>query len=178
GGYAHLYAQDLSSNERMNASLREFVEQGGVLYAEAGAAAYLCGELVLSDGTTFAGAGVLRGRATSLFPERHFVEPQYVQVRSVESSVVGRVGDEFRGLLDGRWLIEAEEGSFRCFAIESPLSGGARSEPGRAGREGWSPRPHALITQVHAHWGSNPHFARAFVDACCANVHAVESSST
>ena len=52
GGYPELFANQLSANESMRNSIKNYAERGGHIYAECGGFMYLCNDI---DGTPMAG---------------------------------------------------------------------------------------------------------------------------
>lgn len=52
GGYPELFASQLSANESMRNSIKNYAERGGHIYAECGGFMYLCNDI---DGTPMAG---------------------------------------------------------------------------------------------------------------------------
>ena len=61
GGYPELFAETLSANESMRASVAAYCAAGGVTYAECGGLMYLGHAIVTAEGESFAMAGVLPG---------------------------------------------------------------------------------------------------------------------
>ncbi|GGM83670.1 cobyrinic acid a,c-diamide synthase [Dyadobacter beijingensis] len=59
GGYPELFARQLSNNQPMLASIREYCENGGLAYAECGGLMYLGKSITAGNGTAFPMAGVL-----------------------------------------------------------------------------------------------------------------------
>lgn len=64
GGYPELFLPQLSANQSMLQSIREYVERGGKLLAECGGMMYLCRSVTGMDGVSYPMAGVLRQDAT------------------------------------------------------------------------------------------------------------------
>lgn len=64
GGYPELYLPALSSNKRMQQSVRNYAEAGGKLLAECGGMMYLCNEIIANDGTVYPMVGLLPQAAT------------------------------------------------------------------------------------------------------------------
>jgi cobyrinic acid a,c-diamide synthase len=59
GGYPELFAEKLSANKSMLASIKRYCDGGGVTYAECGGMMYLGTEMINKEGVTFEMAGVL-----------------------------------------------------------------------------------------------------------------------
>lgn len=62
GGFPELYVQTLSENELMKASIREFYEDGGLLYAECGGLIYLAETFRNRDSEEFPLVGLIPGK--------------------------------------------------------------------------------------------------------------------
>ncbi len=64
GGYPELYLSELSSNQSMLRSIRQYVEAGGRLLAECGGMMYLCNEIRSIEGTAYPMVGLFNQSAT------------------------------------------------------------------------------------------------------------------
>ena len=64
GGYPELYLSELSSNQSMLRSIRQYVEAGGRLLAECGGMMYLCNEIRSTEGTIYPMVGLFNQSAT------------------------------------------------------------------------------------------------------------------
>lgn len=64
GGYPELYLSELSSNQPMLRSIRQYVEAGGRLLAECGGMMYLCNEIRSTEGTIYPMVGLFNQSAT------------------------------------------------------------------------------------------------------------------
>ena len=100
GGCLRDYAAELTRNESMRQSLRDFVDAGGALYSEGASTAYLCDSYRLSgeERQEFEGVGLLPGRAE---PGEHDV--QYSESVTVEESILGRPGLIVKSISTGEW---------------------------------------------------------------------------
>lgn len=58
GGYPELFAEELSCNQSMLASVAGFAEDNGIIYGECGGFMYLCREIITLDGQSFAMSNV------------------------------------------------------------------------------------------------------------------------
>lgn len=168
GGYVHLYAGELSANEAMLKSIREFAAGGGALYVEGNSVAYMCKEAVLYSGTVVPMLGVLPAVATASVEETRFIEPAYCEVVASQATILSRSGESFRGLRDTRWLLRPDEKILHCFQLSDAGAKTRGTASSLVAKEGYSPLPHVLITAVQAHWGSNAALARMFVDSASA----------
>ncbi|WP_225739466.1 cobyrinate a,c-diamide synthase [Chlorobium phaeovibrioides] len=59
GGYPELYADKLSANSSMRASIADYCDKGGCAYAECGGMMYLGHSITLNDGSAYPMCGVL-----------------------------------------------------------------------------------------------------------------------
>ncbi|MCB0346806.1 MAG: cobyrinate a,c-diamide synthase [Bdellovibrionales bacterium] len=176
GGYVHLYAKDLSANESMLGSIRNFANAGGAIYTEGNSIAYMCREAVLYSGISYKMLGLLPGVATSSVEETSVVDPVYSEVVTNQATILSRTGDVFRGLRDTRWLIRTDEKVLRCFQVADRHAKSDGTASALMMKEGYSPLPHVLVTSMQAHWGSNASLARMFVDSASASDESAASS--
>lgn len=162
GGYPQLYAADLSNNRPMLQAIRDFVAAGGVLYAEAGAAAYLCKKMTLYNGSSFEMVGVLSGVATAMIDDAESPTVTYEEVSLTRECILGPPGGTLRGFRDNRWSIRFESAVDYCFDVrDRPQEDKSES---LHFTEGISPRENILITKLNLHWASAPVIARQFVE--------------
>ncbi|WP_373776048.1 cobyrinate a,c-diamide synthase [Porphyromonas loveana] len=64
GGYPEFFLHELSANESMRRSVRDYIESGGRTLAECGGMMYLCSEINGMDGLSYPMCGVLEERCT------------------------------------------------------------------------------------------------------------------
>ena len=64
GGYPELYLSELSSNQSMLQSIRQYAEAGGRLLAECGGMMYLCNQIRSAEGTAYPMVGLFNQSAT------------------------------------------------------------------------------------------------------------------
>ena len=86
GGYPELHLPELTANEEMRRSVREYCEAGGRVLAECGGMMYLCDSIAGSDGKVYPMAGVLKQGATM---EQMKLRLGYREVRVNGQSVRG-----------------------------------------------------------------------------------------
>lgn len=163
GGYVHLYANDLSSNQSLLKEIRSFGKAGGVVFAEGDAVAYLMESIILPSGGVYEGVGLIRGTATRVI-EESASGFAYCDVESQATTVIGETGQRFRGIRNFQWLIRTRDempGSFKLRDRNLLLS--TKRAEDFSTIEGLSPSPNILATAVRAHWGSNPKLSEIFV---------------
>lgn len=85
-GYPELHLPELTANEGMRQSVREYCEAGGRVLAECGGMMYLCDSITDSDGKVYPMAGVLKQGATM---EQMKLKLGYREVRVNDQSVRG-----------------------------------------------------------------------------------------
>ncbi|MBO7394983.1 MAG: cobyrinate a,c-diamide synthase [Ruminococcus sp.] len=93
GGYPELYAEHLSANMSMLADVRNNISMGMPTIAECGGFMYLHDELTDGSGSTYAMAGVIKGRA---FPTERLQRFGYITLSSVAESLLMRAGGTLR----------------------------------------------------------------------------------
>ncbi len=144
GGYPEEHAAALAANAPMRASVRAF---RGPIYAECGGLMYLGDAL---DGQPMCGALPLTTRMTPSL--RSF---GYREVVTTAPTLFGPAGTTWRGH------------EFHHSELAATTLAPVFRTTGWAGEgvEGWA-RGNVLGTYVHAHFGSNPGMAAAFVEAC------------
>lgn len=154
GAYLREYGADLAANIELMAAMRDFVERGGVLYAEGGGTAFLCTEFqVDSQGNFLPGVGLLPGRA--IFATGQI---DYLSVQMTDCSVVGVSGAVMQGVDSFEWAFEAT-GSPPSTAFQETSPRGARMIHGMA------PLPGVTASFAFLHWGSHRAGAQRFVEA-------------
>ena len=102
-GHPETMARVLSDNDCMRLALREHVRRGGRVYAEGGGMAYLCHQLEAEDGSLHRMVGVLPAIAR-LNPQPS--EPLAVSATLAEGCWLGPPGEQVRGYLSDRWVLE------------------------------------------------------------------------
>ena len=145
GGYPELYADALSKNKTMLASIRTF---GGVIYAECGGRMILA-EALECDAQTYPMAGVIPGKAH--FSRTAKVKLGYRELRATRDSPVVGAGT----------LVKGHE--FHYSAHDTAAETLFKSLTGPY-REGYATgQVHA--SYVHLYFPASPNVARRFVDS-------------
>lgn len=153
GAYLDEYGRELSENDSMRRALRDFADSGGVLYAEAAGAAYMCSEYeVGEEREVYSGVGLLKGRAV-----RQKEEHRYLEGVTIEESILGQPGTHLKGMSVSDWRFSESSPTMRTLRYEDP------TVPERA--EGFSPGAQIFCTFAFQHFGSNSAIARNLVDA-------------
>ena len=167
GGFVHHYASELSANAQMHRALRDFVAQGGALYAEGNAVGFLCSTAQLSTGTSLQMVGLVPGAAT-LVAERPLRGPAaYVEARSLMPTAISDSNDRFRGMRAYQWAIRLANQIENPFELMFRPSGKHDEVQGLI--EGFVPSPRVVITSVQPHWTSNARIARLLVETAVAS---------
>lgn len=157
GGNLQDYGRELANNQSMYEALRNFHNNGGVIYAEGSGAAYLCDNFILSDdGSSVPGVGILEGQA---LPANGLVH--YTDAATVEDSILGRPGQVLKGYAVGEWSIEPKR---RCQSVLRATQLGLETDA-----DGFAPGPQIIMCRHYYHFGSNPEIARALADAAEVN---------
>jgi cobyrinic acid a,c-diamide synthase len=159
GGYPESNASALSANRDMIRQVKDFAQQGGIIYAECGGLIYL-GESI-DDGTQkHALCGILDLNFRMLESRKML---GYAEIILTEDTVIGNKGGTARGHeFHYSEIIQKENGETpglqKVYSIRSRTGGLAR-------REGFTYK-NVLASYVHLHFGSNERFAEQFVENC------------
>ena len=157
GGYPEVHAQKLTANVTMRQEVKAFVEQGRVVYAECGGFMYLTSGIRDSHGVLFPMVGTYPTVARML---PRLAALGYVEVEIGQAGCpfpVGRArGHEFH-------YSELERKDFCLDEIKSVYR--IRKYHSDAPRNEDYLYKRCLTSYVHLHFGSNPQFASALVEA-------------
>jgi len=153
GGYPELYADQLSTNEEMIASVKQFADEGGAIYAECGGLMYLGNKIVTRDGKSFPMAGIL---PLGVQMTDRLVKFGYAEVCLTEDCLCGVAGTRARGH------------SFHCSTIieSGPMDQTYSVSYTLARRdeaEGFHIK-NVLASYIHLHFLSCPDLAATFVE--------------
>ena len=152
-GIRRLYANQLSTNQEMIASMKKFADEGGAIYAECGGLMYLANKIVTRDGKAFPMAGIL---PLSVQMTDRLVNFGYAEVCLAEDCLWGAAGTRARGH------------SFHCSTIieSAPIDQTYRVSYTLARREeaeGFHIK-NVLASYIHLHFLSCPGLAATFID--------------
>ena len=156
GGYPELYATELSRNRPLRTAIRDFIEAGGLVYAECGGFMYLTAALTDSSNREYPMVGAYPFK-TRMLPRLKALG--YREVLSETKTFVAR-GEKIRGHefhYSEIYGVSGAKGIDTAYFIEGP--------DGTKLPEGYRYR-NCLASYIHLHFGSNPAFARNFVAAC------------
>ena len=155
GGFPELFAADLSANTAMLASLRAASRQGLPIYGECGGAMYLGQSLTDRDGHTHHMVGLVPLECSMTQPR---LTLGYRSVTARRATMLQQQGERLPGH-EFHWSVQKEQpdAAVAAYDIEGPL----------ARREGYSSGS-VLASYIHLHFGSAPHLAPRFVQACAA----------
>jgi cobyrinic acid a,c-diamide synthase len=153
GGYLGEYGRDLGINAPMRKAIKEFVSEGGLVFAEGSSAAYLCRQFRWGEpGEQSDGVGVfdvVAGPGEGI--------AMCCDGATVDESILGSAGQLVKGINSDEWRFGRDFPILKALRVSSP--------GGRVVMDGFCPTPHALITFGLWHFGSNPQMARNLVDA-------------
>jgi cobyrinic acid a,c-diamide synthase len=156
GGYPELFAERLSSNQRMLSRIREQSAAGMPIYAECGGFMLLCADLQDLHGKSHPMAGCFP-LATRMRPRLKSLG--YREVRLNRDTIIGEQGLSIRG----------HEFHYSELADHAATPATAYRIADRAGverpAEGYMVR-RTLGSYIHLHFGSAPRAAQSFVDNC------------
>lgn len=152
GGYPELFAPELARNKSMRESVRKALAQGLPCLAECGGFMYLQESLRLLNGESYAMVGHLKGQSRMTEGLRRF---GYVTLTAREDSLLAGRGERIRG---HEFHYSDSDDCGAGFKAEKPVGG-----------KSWDcyHLSKALAAGYpHLHFGSNPRFARNFIQAC------------
>ena len=160
------YGHDLSQNEYMRRAIKQFADDGGVIYSEGAGTAFLCRNFQLvRGGPMLPGAGVIPADAFPATLGRTLITAQ-----TIDDSVLGPPGLALRGLALGDWSIGSLHAGSGRYLVNSLRLVAAGREPVP---EGFSASAQSCSTFALLHFGSCPEVARSLVEAAqvAARVH-------
>ena len=153
GGYPELYADQLSTNQEMIASVKKFADEGGAIYAECGGLMYLANKIVTRDGKAFPMAGIL---PLSVQMTDRLVNFGYAEVCLAEDCLWGAAGTRARGHSFHCSTIIESGPMDQTYSVSYTL---ARREEA----EGFHIK-NVLASYIHLHFLSCPGLAATFVE--------------
>jgi cobyrinic acid a,c-diamide synthase len=157
GGYPELHAEKLAANAALRYQIRELSLKGMPIYAECGGLMYLCRELTDLDGLTYPMTGCF-SFATRMLDRLKTLGYREISLRT--DTILGRAGQIIRGHEFHYSEIVPPAQAPQVYAVTT-RSGQACVE------EGFQIN-NTLGSYIHLHFGSQPHAAPAFVQACAA----------
>lgn len=153
GGYPELFAEGLERNVTMREAVRSLAEEGKPLYAECGGLMYVCSSMKDLEGREWRMTGIFDAQVQMT---KRLEALGYVEAKVVRDNILGRVGDSIRGhVFHYSKVTGLEEGSFAY---------DLGKVKGITGRNDGLVKGNVLASYTHLHFGSNPDFARRFVD--------------
>lgn len=157
GGYPETKAAQLSGNQSMMDSIREFAGRGGPIYGECGGMMYLTQGIRALDGSFYPMVGLLSGIAVMAEKLKAL---GYVEVETRQATPLGRPGVRFRGHQFRYSELEGiEERASGAYGIH-------RRRDRKTFAEGYHRGDNVLGSYVHAHWASNPDIPLGFAKYC------------
>jgi len=93
GGFPEVYASELEANRPLRASVRQYGDRGGKIYAECGGLMYLTQSIAAPQGE-YEMVGIIEGRTVQ---ERRPVAHGYAMARVVRDTLIARRGTVLRG---------------------------------------------------------------------------------
>jgi cobyrinic acid a,c-diamide synthase len=107
GLHTEQQAEALANNVCMKQALRNFVAQGGLIYAEGGGLAYLCERMVLADGREYPMTGLIPAIAVHRGARS---TPRPVELTFGPHCWLGGVGAKMLGYTDDAWSLMPSTG--------------------------------------------------------------------
>jgi cobyrinic acid a,c-diamide synthase len=153
GGFPELFAEPLSANRGMRASIRTAAERGLPIYAECGGLMYLSQGIEDLEGHYYTMAGVLPGRSVM---QGGRLILGYRTIRAKQSNCLLAAGESVRGH-------EFHFSSMQDGTDVVPSAYDVLDQPGR--HEGFVCH-NVLASYIHVHLGSKASLAPRFVATC------------
>lgn len=154
GGYPEIYASVLQQNTAMRACIREFVRQGGIVYAECGGLMYLSRTLRDFDGKVYDMVGIIPGDAVM---SRTHMTLGYRELTLTQSGLLGEKGMRVRGH-EFHYSTLHPKGDFEYMGHLTDAQGRDRGEEGIT-------IGNVIALYTHLHFSSHPHVPLALVKA-------------
>lgn len=158
GAYLQAYGRELSENDNIRRSIKQFADAGGVLYSEGAGSAFLCRTFQFErGGPVFQGAGVIPAEALPAALGRTLVTGQ-----TIDDTVLGFSGLRLRGLSLGDWSIGGLHAGYGRYLVNTMQLLAAGREPVP---EGFSASSQSFSTFTFLHFGSCFSVAKTLVEA-------------
>nr|MBI3611633.1 cobyrinate a,c-diamide synthase [Nitrospirota bacterium] len=152
GGYPELYGRELAGNETMRASVREFAERGGTVYAECGGMMYLTQAIRDFEGRSHDMVGLFPAEAVMRKPG---LTLGYREVELTRPCVIGQPGLRVRGHeFHYSTLVPKGPLDYACAVTDAKEQ--PRSPDGLT-------RNNVVALYAHLHFSSQPAVARMLV---------------
>ncbi len=151
GGYPEMHAAELSANTSMLASIKEWAERGGLIYAECGGFMYLTQGITDFEGRFHSMSGLFPTRSVM---SKKRVRMGYREVELEKSSCLGEAGTRLRGHefhysdinempKEVERVFRLSDGKYEGYRIKNTMGG-----------------------YIHIHFGFSPEAAENFVEFC------------
>ena len=163
GGFPEVFAQELSRNQSVLASIRSMIEAGMPTYAECGGLMYLCQALRDLEGQTWPMVGVLP--ATAVMGRLTLGYRRAISQRSTPLLETGTAvwGHEFHhSKLELHHRSKSDVGQLGLFELQGNDLEGAQQEG--IGQLDGLENVHA--SYVHLHWGNQAQWVHRLIEQC------------
>jgi cobyrinic acid a,c-diamide synthase len=158
------YAEEIESNMSLLSAIADFIRQGGAVFSEGGGSALLCRSFQPAGcERAYQGVGSI---PLEVYQRRCSASP----ARGVllDGCLFGEFGESIGALYAGDWKIRGQ-GAYPETSSDMLSTLRIEVSPGSSFLEGYSVSAETFSTFQFLHFGSNPHFARAFVEV--ASIH-------
>jgi cobyrinic acid a,c-diamide synthase len=153
GGYPELYAEQLSANAAMRASIQAFAASGRPIYAECGGMIYLSRQLTTTDSVAHSMAGIFPFSMEMTGKLQQF---GYVTVELTDDCLLGARGTIIRGHSFHYSRMVDASGADTHYRVQYSLSGKQEDEGYGVGN--------VLASYIHLHFRAAPAAALHFVE--------------
>mgnify|MGYP003587629113 CR=1 FL=1 len=153
GGYPELYAKELSSNGPFISSLKDFYQQGKLIYAECGGLLYFCESLKTDTSEEFPLIGLVPAKAQM---NKRLSRLGYAEASFLKDNPWGKKGDRLKGhVFHYSSLGEAE-------TLENELAPFEILRRKSKNKEGFLLK-NLMASYVHLHWASREESIEHFI---------------
>ncbi len=156
GGYPEIYARELSGNQSMLASIRQFGNSGRPVYGECGGFMYMTEGITDGAGEFFPMVGLIPGKTAM---RKKLVSLGYVTAICQGENLFGPVGTKLRG---HEFHYSDYEGDTCGDGAAFQLIRNRTKEEVPAGYASGQ----VLASYLHVHFGTNINAAQSFVEKC------------
>ncbi|TFG55425.1 MAG: cobyrinate a,c-diamide synthase [Methanomassiliicoccus sp.] len=156
GGFPELFAEELEGNVKMREAVRQAGNVGMPIYAECGGLMYACSEVVDLEGRSWCMSGLFDAQVQMT---KRLESLGYVEARVIRDNILGRAGDVIRGHVFHYSKVSGMNEDGFAYDLDR-VKGIVDTKDGFV-------KDNVLASYSHLHFGSNPLFAKRFVDHLC-----------
>lgn len=158
GGFPEVFAEDLQENVTMRASILEYHQSEGPIYAECGGLMYLCRTIENLEEKSFEMVGIFDNESRMTKRLQRF---GYVSVNLKENCLLGAEGTSFKAHEFHRSMVEYSDGDHYAYNVIKERDG--------VETKIWScgfRTKNVMAAYAHVHFYTNIELAKHFLKAC------------